>query len=135
MKRKMPGISNDNADRVIAAVNSVATVKKQEARRMAPAIVADVEKKMKEDIIPNVQGYMIMLMLAYMHLEAKDRWGTKRIRDFIHGFNAFADQMLIDGIESVDLREMLESECKGLDILAEFQACDDETKARKRMVS
>lgn len=132
MIRKMPKISNENADRVIAAVNSVAMAKRQEARRMAPEIVADVERKMKSDIIPSVQGYMIMLVLAYMHCEVKDKWGTKRIKAFIHGFNAFADQMLRDGVESSDLREMLEAECKGLDILAEFQACDNETQAREK---
>ena len=126
--KKAPKLTNENADKVIAAVNQ------QVIRGKIPAVaLMAAREQIQRENVPELQGYMLLLALSVLHLDYG--WSTKRLTDFIHKFNDFGDQMMRDKTGTAELKKMLEQECRGLDIKQEFAECEAETAARKEKVA
>ena len=126
---KRTGMTDAQAEGIIKAINETSQAKRKEARAMSKEIAEKSYERLKKEYIPEIQGEIILYVLAYLRCECG--YGAKRIRDFIHGFNAFADVMRMDGTHSPQIVQMLREEC-GVDIVREFELCDIETERERR---
>lgn len=125
---KRTGMTDAQAEGIIKAINETSQAKRQEAIAMKEIAEKSYER-LKKEYIPEIQGEIILYVLAYLRCECG--YGAKRIKDFIHGFNAFADVMRMDGTHSTQIVQMLREEC-GVDIVHEFELCDIETERERR---
>lgn len=123
---KRTGMTDAQAEGIIKAINETSQAKRQEAMK---EIAEKSYERLKKEYIPEIQGEIILYVLAYLRCECG--YGAKRIKDFIHGFNAFADVMRMDGTHSTQIVQMLREEC-GVDIVHEFELCDIETERERR---
>lgn len=128
LKRRMPSLSDENADMVVAALRENREAEIRAAKDMTPQIAADVEKKLRNEYVPHIRGEMLLYVIGFLRCEMG--YGKKRIIDFIHAFNEFADCMQRDSVSIPELVALLSDEC-GIDVPHEFQLCEEESKDRK----
>lgn len=114
---------------IVQAINENTHAKRKEVDALKPQIAQQALETIKRQWIPEVQGELLLYVLAYLRCE--HGYGAKRIKDFTHGFNAFADAMRRDDVHSPDIVKLLREEC-GVDIVHEFRMCDIETEKEKR---
>lgn len=126
---KKRAMTDEQAAGIVRAINENTIAKRKEVNALKPQIAREALEKIKRDWIPEVQGEIILYVLAFMRCERG--YGAKRIKEFIHEFNAFADAMRRDGVHSPDIVKLLRDEC-GVDIVHEFELCDIETEREKR---
>ena len=129
-------LNNEKADACIAAMKGVQAVKENEIRAMKPEIAHQVEKRLKEKVIPEAQGYMFLLFLFFMH--ERRGYGLKRLHDLTMEFNDFADVLTWENADRNQLTDAL-AEC-GYIVDKEFAEAEARSnkeharrmKARKR---
>ena len=87
---------------------------------MEPMITERVMKHLKEKVIPDTQGQMVLMFLIFMH----DRrgYGAKRLHDLVDEFNLYADDLSREKITRAQMREAL-AEC-GFDVDKEFSEAE-----------
>lgn len=118
MQRKMAGLTNDQAERMISALRDAGEAKKEEARKMAPGIVDDVVAKVQKEWEPVVRrkvrneavDEMLVLVMAFEHI---DRGHTAQyLVKWLNEFMSFADAVTREGNGVDGLRKILLDECK-----------------------
>lgn len=114
---------------IVQAINENAAAKRQEMQSLKPQIARETLEKLKKKWIPEVQGEILLYVLAFLRCERG--YGKDRIKRFVHEFNAFADAMRRDGVHSPEIVHLLREEIN-LDIVHEFTMCDLETEREKR---
>jgi len=124
--RRKRAITNEQADRIVTAINKNAEVKRREIAAASVEAYRLVKEKFEKEQKPFVQGEMLMLFLACMHCEFG--YGKKRLTDLLHKLNEFGDIMRRDGVTPDDIHDMLKDEC-GFDVVAEFRVCEEESQA------
>lgn len=85
-------------------------------------------RRIQEEIGPQVAGDLIMSLL--MFLRCKRGYGKKRLQDFLHDFNEFADDAMKNGLTAGIVKEILLEEC-GFDVDKEFEECEAESNGRR----
>lgn len=120
----MKGITDETAQKTIDAINSVAEARREETRKIAPDIAENVLSQLKKEYLPDlrakVSGEMLVLVLAFEHI---DRHHTGAwLRKWIREFNTFADDMKRGKVEFSELEKILLDERK-FDVAAEFAEC------------
>ena len=113
-------ISSEKADACIEAMKGVQNARQKEARAMEPMITERVMKHLKEKVIPDTQGQMVLMFLIFMH----DRrgYGAKRLHNLVDEFNLYADDLSREKITRAQMREAL-AEC-GFDVDKEFSEAE-----------
>ena len=127
--RRKRAMTDEQAGSIVRALNRNASVKRQEIQNMRPQIAREAWKKLKEEWTPEVQGELLLYVMAYLHCERG--FGRERLRRFLHEFNEFADTMRRDGTHAPQVVDLLKEEC-GLDVLKEFRICDNESERVER---
>lgn len=127
-KRSM---TDEQAAGIVQAINENAAAKRKEVDALKPQIARETLEKLKRKWIPEVQGEIVLYILAFLRCERG--YGKDRIKSFVHDFNAFADAMRRDNVHSPQVVELLRDEC-GIDIVHEFNLCDIETMREKRQL-
>ena len=125
LSRRMRGFSTPQAQAAIAAMHE--SLSSQEERIKAQ-VTASVARRMQEEYAPQVAGDLIMSLL--MFLRCKRGFGKKRLRDFLHDFNEFADDAMKNGLTAGIVKEILLEEC-GFDVDKEFAECEAESNGRR----
>lgn len=125
LSRRMRGFSTPQAQATIAAMQE--SIVSQEARIKAQ-VTANVTRRIQEEYGPQVAGDLIMSLL--MFLRCKRGYGKKRLRDFLHDFNEFADDAMENGLTAGIVKEILLEEC-GFDVDKEFAECEAESNGRR----
>ena len=123
-------LNNEKADACIAAMKGVQAVKENEIRAMNPEIAHQVEKRLKEKVIPEAQGYMFLLFLFFMH--ERRGYGLKRLHDLTMEFNDFADVLTWENADRNQLTDAL-AECGYIvdKEFAEAEARSNKEQARR----
>lgn len=123
-------LNNEKADACIAAMKGVQAVKENEIRAMKPEIAHQVEKRLKEKVIPEAQGYMFLLFLFFMH--ERRGYGLKRLHDLTMEFNDFADVLTWENADRNQLTDAL-AECGYIvdKEFAEAEARSNKEQARR----
>ena len=129
-KFAMANLSNEKADACIAAMKGVQAVKENEIRAMKPEIAQQVEKRLKEKVIPEAQGHMFLLFLFFMHEHRG--YGLKRLHDLTMEFNDFADMLMWENADRNQLTDAL-AECGYIvdKEFAEAEARSNKEQARR----
>ena len=125
-------MTDEQATSIVKALNDNANAKRRELDELKPQIAREALEKIKRDWIPEVQGELLLYMLAFLRCERG--YGKDRIKRFVHEFNAFADAMRRDGVHSPEIVQLLREEIN-LDIVHEFTMCDLETEREKRALN
>ena len=133
MKRKLLGVSNEQAEKMVLAVRENTSAKRQAAKDEVPAITAQVTERIKRDWEPRIRAQAcadtLIMVLAFEHI---DRGHTgKWIAKWIHDFNEFGDAVNDSGEGMQALIDILKNEC-GLDIKKEFALCEIESNERAK---
>ena len=123
-------LNNEKADACIAAMKGVQAVKENEIRAMKPEIAHRLEKRLKEKVIPEAQGYMFLLFLFFMH--ERCGYGLKRLHDLTMEFNDFADVLTWENADRNQLTDAL-AECGYIvdKEFAEAEARSNKEQARR----
>jgi hypothetical protein len=125
LSRRMKGFSTPQAQAAIAAMHE--SINSQEARIRAQ-VTETVTRRIQEEYAPQVAGDLIMSIL--MFLRCKRGYGKKRLQDFLHEFNEFADDAMKNDLTSGIVKEILLEEC-GFDVDKEFEKCEAESNGRR----
>ena len=123
LKRKLSGFSTPQAQ---AAIRSMQEQLNTREARIREEVARDVVKHMVEDITPQMTGDLILTLL--MFLRCKRGYGKKRLQDFLHDFNEFADDAMKNGLTAEIVKQILMEECN-FDVIKEFELCEEESNA------
>lgn len=82
------------------------------------------QQHVDEEVAPRMAGDLLMVVL--MFLRCKRGFGKKRLQDFLHDFNEFADDCHREQLTAGVVKEILMDEC-GFDVEAEFAKCGEAT--------
>lgn len=114
LQRKMAGMSAAEAKAALAAMQT----------HVVNEISQRAQQHVDEEFGPRMAGDMVMIML--MFLRCKRGYGKKRLQDFLHDFNEFADDCHREQLTAGVVKEILMDEC-GFDVEAEFERCSEAT--------
>lgn len=123
--RRKRAMTDEQAERIIVALNNDATAKRREVASMKDEISEEAYKRFLHEYTPELQGEMMLYFLAY--LRCHWGFGRERLRRVLHEFNEFADTMRRDNVHSMEVRELLWNEC-GINVVHEFELCDIESR-------
>ena len=92
--------------------------------RIREEIAKDVIRHMEREFAPQMTGDLILTLL--MFLRCKRSYGKKRLQDFLHDFNEFADDAMKNGLTADIVKQILLEECD-FDVIKEFEKCEEES--------
>jgi len=132
MQRKLAGISNEQAERMVHAIRENSTAKRQEAKEHVSRIADEVYEKIKTVVEPDAYSRgmadAVVLVLAFEHI---DRHHTgPYLRKWLHEFDEFGEAVDDSKEGTGALLKILQDEC-GLDVAHEFALCEQESARRK----
>lgn len=124
MKRKLGGLSNEQAEAAILAIREHSASRMQAAKAVAPKIYERLKRELEPEIAARVTAETLIMILCFLHID-KGHTG-KYLSKWLRDFNAFGDAVNENGQGLDPLIDILRNEC-GLDINKEFMACELES--------
>ena len=123
LSRRLSGFSTPQAQ---AAIRSMQEQINNRDARIREEVAKDVIRHMEKEFAPQMTGDLLMTLL--MFLRVKRGYGKKRLQDFLHGFNEFADDATKNGLTAGIVKEILLEECD-FNVDEEFAKCEEESNA------
>lgn len=123
LSRRLSGFSTPQAQ---AAIRSMQEQINNRDARIREEIAKDVIRHMEREFAPQMTGDLLMTLL--MFLRCKRGYGKKRLQEFLHDFNEFADDATKNGLTAGIVKEILMEEC-GFNVDEEFAKCEEESNA------
>ena len=123
LSRRLSGFSTPQAQ---AAIRSMQEQINNRDARIREEIAKDVIRHMEREFAPQMTGDLLMTLLIFLRI--KRGYGKKRLQDFLHDFNEFADDAIKNGLTADIVKQILLEECD-FDVIKEFEKCEEESNA------
>ncbi|MBR3722483.1 MAG: hypothetical protein IKN12_06915 [Selenomonadaceae bacterium] len=86
------------------------SAKSQSQAMIKATLTKEIYDKVCNEYRPRLTWEMLIILLGFLRCERK--FGEKRLREFLRGFNTFADTMRQNDVTLDEITGMLKEECK-----------------------